>query len=140
IPRSQDDKGYNLYDHLQEDPASPSSIATMPESMDCGQDYSEDSCSNSVISQHGADLEDSSSSSHHGAEDHHQEMDLMSPTLKEKHLEGMIENMYFPPGFQLRRSQSTHSNSSASFKFPVNNNFGETDNFVEDSEIFLFVK
>ncbi|KFM14016.1 hypothetical protein AS27_12659, partial [Aptenodytes forsteri] len=143
IPDSEEDKGDNLYDHVHEDPASPS-ITTIPENMDSSQEGSEGSCSNSVASQHGADGEDGSSSSHHGAEEDHpyQEMDLMSPTLEDKHVEGMMfeSNMHFLPDFQLRRSQSTSSNSSTSIKFPLNNNFGEIDNFQEDHEIFMFVK
>ncbi|KFV16434.1 hypothetical protein N339_01566, partial [Pterocles gutturalis] len=139
IPHSEEDKGDKLYDH--EDPASPSSITTIPESMDSSQESSEDSRSNSVASQHGADGEDGSSSSRHGAEEDHpyQEMDLMSPTLEDKHVEGMmfVSNMHFPPNLQLRRSQST---SSTFLKFPLNNNFGETDNFQADCEIFMFVK
>ncbi|KFQ99197.1 hypothetical protein Y956_03720, partial [Nipponia nippon] len=144
IPESEEDKENNLYDHVHEDPASPSSITTIPESMVSSQESSEDSCSNSVASQHGDDGDDGSSSSHHGAEEDHpyQEMDLMSPALEDKHEEGMMfeSNIRFPLDFQLRRSQSTSSNSSTSLKFPLNNNFGETDNFHEDYEIFIFVK
>ncbi|XP_054675194.1 chloride intracellular channel protein 5 isoform X1 [Grus americana] len=143
IPDSEEDKEDNLFDDVHEEPVSPSSITTIPESMDSDQESSEDSCSNSVASQHGADGEDSSSS-HHGAEEDHpyQEMDLMSPALEDKHGEGMMfeRNMHFPPNFQLRRSQSTSSNSSTSLRFPLNNNFGETDNFQEEYDIFLFVK
>ncbi|PKU26792.1 chloride intracellular channel protein 5 isoform x1 [Limosa lapponica baueri] len=112
--------------------------------MDRSQEGSEDSCRNSVASQHGADGEDGSSLFHHGAEEDHpyQEMDLISPTLEDKHVEGMMfeSNMHFLPDIQLRRSQSISSNSSTSLKFPPNNNFGETDNFQEDFEIYLFVK
>ncbi|XP_032860906.1 chloride intracellular channel protein 5 isoform X2 [Tyto alba] len=143
IPDSEEDKGCNLYDRAREDPPSLSSITTIPESMDSSQESSEDSCSNSVASQHGADGEDGSSSSHHGAEDHpYQEVDIVSPTLEDKHVEGIMfeSNMHFPPYFQLRRSQSTSSNSLTSLKFPLNNNFGETDNFQEDCEICVFVK
>ncbi|KAM6139207.1 uncharacterized protein FYN12_001885 isoform 2-T7 [Phoenicopterus ruber ruber] len=143
IPDFDEDKGDHLYDPVHEDPASPSSITTIPESMENSQESSEDSCSNSVASQHGADGEDGSSS-HHGAEEDHpyQEMDLISPTLEDKHAEGMMfeSNVHFPPDFQLRRRQSTSSNSSTSLKFPLNNNFGETDNFQEDCEICIFVK
>lgn len=142
FPASKEDKQVNLYDHIHEDPASPS-IAAVPESMDCSHESSEDSYSNSVVSQHGADKEDGSSSYHGAVENHpYQKMDLLSPTLEAKHIEGMMfeSNMHFPPGFQLRRSQSTSSNSSTSLKFPLNNNFGETDNFQEDYEIFMFVK
>ncbi|KFQ63350.1 hypothetical protein N334_13973, partial [Pelecanus crispus] len=142
IPDSEEDKGDDLYSHDHEDPASPSSITTIPESVASSQEGSEDS--NSVDSQHGADEEDGSSSSLHGAEEDHpyQEMELMSPTLEDKHVEGMMfdSSTHFPPGFQLRRSQSTSSTSSTSLKFPFNNNFGETDNFQEDYEIFMFVK
>ncbi|KFP99013.1 hypothetical protein N330_11426, partial [Leptosomus discolor] len=144
IPDSEEDKGDNPYDHVHEDPTSSSSITAIPESIDSNQESSEDSCSNSVASQHGADGEDGSSSSHRGAEEDHpyQEMDLMSPTLEDKHVEGMVfeSNMHLPSNSQLRRSQSTSSNSSTSLKFPLNNNFGETDNFQEDCEIFIFVK
>ncbi|KFZ66502.1 hypothetical protein N321_05055, partial [Antrostomus carolinensis] len=143
IPDSQEDKGDHLYDYVHEDPVSPSSITTIPESMDSSHESSEDSYSNSVASQHGADGEDGSSS-HHGAEEDHpyQEMNQMSPTLEDKHVEGMMfeSNVHFPPDFQLRQSQSPSSNSSTSLKFPLNNNFGETDNFQEDYEIFMFVK
>ncbi|KFV15639.1 hypothetical protein N340_06766, partial [Tauraco erythrolophus] len=134
------DKRDNLYDH---DPVLTSSVTTIPESMDSSQESSEDSYSNSVASQHEADGEDGSSS-HHGTEEDHsyQEMDLMSPALENKDVEGMMfeSNMHFPPGFQLRRSQSTSSHSPTSLKFPLNNNFGETDNFQEDHEIFMFIK
>ncbi|KFQ65686.1 hypothetical protein N335_13080, partial [Phaethon lepturus] len=143
IPDSEEDKRNKLFDHVHEDPASPPSITAIPESMDSSQENSEDSCSNSVASQHGADGEGGSSSSHHGAEEDHpyQETDLMSPALEDKHIEGMFEsNMHFPPEFQLHQSQSTSSNASTSLKFPLNNNFGETDNFQEDYEIFMFVK
>jgi len=144
IPESEEHKVDNLYEHIHEDPVSPSSITSIPESMDSSQESSEDSSNNSVASQHGADEEDGSSSSHHGAEEDHpyQEMDVVSPTVEDKHTEGMMfeSNMHFPPDFQLRRSQSTSSNSSTSLKFPLNNNFGETDNFQEDHEIFMFVK
>ncbi|KFZ48666.1 hypothetical protein N338_13111, partial [Podiceps cristatus] len=143
-PDSEEDKRDNLYDPVHEDPASPSSITTIPESMDDSQESSEDSCSNSVASEHGADAEDGSSSSHRGAEEDHlyHDVDLMSPTLEDKYGEDMMfeGNMHFPPDFQLRRSQSTSSNSPTSLKFPLNNNFRETDNFQEDSEIFIFVK
>ncbi|XP_064304268.1 chloride intracellular channel protein 5 isoform X1 [Phalacrocorax carbo] len=143
IPESEEDKGDNLYEHDQEDPASPSSIATLPESTVSSQEGSEDRDSNSVASQHGADGEDSSSS-HHGAEEDHpyHEMDLMSPTVEDKDVEGMMfeSNTHYPLDFQLRRSQSTSSNSPTSLKFPLNNNFGETDNFQEEYGIFLFVK
>lgn len=143
IQDAKEDKRDNLYDHVHEDPASPSSTTTLPESMDSSQDSSEDSCSNSVAFQHGADGEDGSSS-HHGAEEDrpYQEMDLMSPTLEDKHVEGRMfkSNMHFPLDFQLRRSPSTSSNSPTSLKFPLNNNFGETDNLQEDCEIFMFVK
>ncbi|KFQ54905.1 hypothetical protein N333_10621, partial [Nestor notabilis] len=141
---SKEDKRDNLYDHAHEDPASPSSITTLPESMDSSPDSSEDSCSNSVASQHRADGEDGSSSPYHGAEEDHpyQEMDLMSPTLEDKDVEGMMfkRNVHFPADFQLRRTRNTSSNSPTSLKFPLNNNFGETDNFQEDCEIFMFVK
>lgn len=144
IPDSKEDKRDNPYENVHEDPVSSSSITTIPESMDGSQESSEDSCSNSVASQHGADGEDSSSSSPHGAEEDplYQEVDMMSPTLEDKHVEDMMfgSNMHFPPDFQLRRSQSTSSNSSTSFKFPFNNNFGEIDNFQEDYEIYMFVK
>ncbi|XP_069706917.1 chloride intracellular channel protein 5 isoform X1 [Phaenicophaeus curvirostris] len=146
IPDSEEDKSDNLYDHAHEDSASPFSVTTTPESMDLlSQESSEDSCSNSVASQQGADGEEGSSSSHHGdaGEDNsYQEVHLMSPTLEGKHEEGMMfeSNMDFPPDFQLRRSQSTSSNSPTFLKFPLNNNFGETDNFQEDYEIFMFVK
>ncbi|KAM6367538.1 uncharacterized protein FN964_003138 [Alca torda] len=140
----EEDKGDNLSDPIHEDPASPSSIATTLESMDSSQESSEDSRRNSVASRHGADGEDGSSLSHHGAEEDHpyQEMDPISPALEDKHVEGMMfeSNTHFPPDIQLRRSQSISSNSSASLKFPPNNNFGETDNFQEDYEIFMFVK
>lgn len=142
IPDSQEDKRDHLYDHVHEDPASPS-ITMIPESMDSSHESSEDSYSNSVASQHGTDREDGSSS-HHGAEEDHpyQEMNLVSPALEDKHVEGMMfeSNVHFPPDFQLRQSQSPSSNSSTSLKFPLNNNFGETDNFQEDYEIFIFVK
>ncbi|XP_009981991.1 PREDICTED: chloride intracellular channel protein 5 isoform X1 [Tauraco erythrolophus] len=140
ISDSVKDKRDNLYDH---DPVLTSSVTTIPESMDSSQESSEDSYSNSVASQHEADGEDGSSS-HHGTEEDHsyQEMDLMSPALENKDVEGMMfeSNMHFPPGFQLRRSQSTSSHSPTSLKFPLNNNFGETDNFQEDHEIFMFIK
>ncbi|KAM6323403.1 chloride intracellular channel protein 5 isoform 1-T1 [Aegotheles albertisi] len=144
IPDSEEDKGGNLYGPVHEDPASPYSITAVPESMDSSQESSEDSCSNSVASQHGADGEDGSSSYRHGAEEDHpyQETDLMSPTLEDKQVEDMMfeRNMHFPPDLQLRRTQSTSSNSPTSLKFPLNNNFGETDNFQEDDEIFMYVK
>lgn len=144
IPDAEEDKGNNLYDSVHEDPVSPFSMTTIPESMDSCQESSEDSRSNSVASQHGADGEDGSSLSHHGAEEDHlyQDVYAVSPALEEKHEEGMMfeGNMHFPPDFQLRRSQSTSSNSSTSLKFPPNNNFGETDNFRDDCEIFMFVK
>ncbi|XP_062429237.1 chloride intracellular channel protein 5 isoform X1 [Rhea pennata] len=197
IPESEDDKGNHLYDHVREDLASPSSTTTNAESMDFGLESPEDSRSNSVASQHGLDGEDGSSSSHHGAEDYQEEMELMSPTQEDKHVGGMmfensmlsptgfhvtsqrdfdgedgssfhrnaeedhqnqekmdlmspsqedkhVGNMMFdnspPTVFQLHRSQSTSSNSPTSIKFPLNNNFGETDNFQEDYEIYMFVK
>ncbi|KFO74331.1 hypothetical protein N303_10710, partial [Cuculus canorus] len=145
IPDSEEDKRDNLYDHVYEDSVSPSSVTTTPESMDLlSQESSEDSCSNSEASQQGADGEEGSSSSHNGSgkDNSYQEVDPMSPTLQDKHADGMMfeSNMNFPPELQLRRSQSTSSNSSNSLKFPINNNFGETDNFQEDYEIFMFVK
>ncbi|KGL73620.1 hypothetical protein N309_04228, partial [Tinamus guttatus] len=145
IPESEEDKEDLLNGHVREDLASPSSTTTNAESMDLGQETPENSRSNSVASQHGLDGEDGSSSSHHGAEDYqYQEaMDLMSPTQEDKHVGGrmMFENsMLSPTGFQLRRSQSTSSNSPTSIKFPLNNNLGETDNFQEDYEIHMFVK
>lgn len=140
IPESEEEQENNLYDH--EDPAS--SITAISESMVSSQESSEDSCNNSVASQHGADGEDGSSSSHHDAEEDHpyQEMDRMSPTLEDKHIEDTLfeSNVHFPLDFQLRRSQSTSSNSSTSIRFPLNNNFGETDNFQEDYDICIFVK
>ncbi|KFQ34825.1 hypothetical protein N332_05146, partial [Mesitornis unicolor] len=146
VPDSEEDKGYNIYDDVYEDPASASSITPVPESMDSNQDYSEDSHSNSVASQHAADGEDVSSSSHHGAdgEDDHpyQEMSLMSRTVVDKHTEDVMfeSNTDFPPYLQLQQSQSTSSNSSTSLKFPFNNNCRETDNNQDNYEIFMFVK
>ncbi|KAM6407120.1 chloride intracellular channel protein 5 isoform 2-T2 [Pluvialis apricaria] len=144
IPDSEEDKGENLYDPVHEDAASPFSITAIPESVEDCHESSEDSCSNSVASEHGADGEDGSSLSHHGAEEDHlyQDVDVVRPTLEDKHVEGMMfeNNVHFPLDVQLRRSQSTSSNSSASLKFPPNNNFGETDNFQDDCEIFMFVK
>ncbi|XP_065486601.1 chloride intracellular channel protein 5 isoform X1 [Caloenas nicobarica] len=142
FPDSKEDKRVNLYGRVHEDPVSPS-ITIVPESMDSSQESSEDSYSNSVVSQHGADRENGSSFHRGAVEDHlYRKMDLLSPNLEDKHVEGMMfeSNVHFPPGFQLRRSQSTSSNSSTSLKFPLNNNFGETDNFQEDDEIFIFVK
>ncbi|KAM6280236.1 chloride intracellular channel protein 5 isoform 1-T1 [Porphyrio hochstetteri] len=133
MPGSEEEKGDNLYDHVHEDPASPA-IAAIPESMDSIQESSEDSCSNSVASQH-EDDEDNGSSDNDAEED--QEMDLTRPAPEDEHTEGMMfENMHF----QLRRSQNTSSNTSTSLRFPLNNNFRETDNFQEDYTIFLFVK
>ncbi|KFV93868.1 hypothetical protein N326_00406, partial [Eurypyga helias] len=143
IPDSEEDRGDNPYDHFHEDPVPTSSITTIPESMDSSQESSEDSCSNSVASQHEADGEDDSSSHHGGEEDHpYQDMDLMSPTLEDKHVEGMMfdSNTHFSPDFQLSQTQSTSSNSSTSLKFPLNNNYGENDNFEENCQIFMFVK
>lgn len=142
FPDSKEDKRVVIYDRVHEDAGSPS-ITIVPESMDISQDSSEDSYSNSMVFHHGADREDGSSSHHGAVEDHlYQKMDLLSPTLEDKHVEGMMfeSNVHFPPGFKLRRSQSNSSNSSTSLKFPLNNNFGETDNFQEDYEIFMFVK
>ncbi|XP_025895760.1 chloride intracellular channel protein 5 isoform X2 [Nothoprocta perdicaria] len=145
IPESEEDKEDLLNGHVREDLASPSSPTTNAESMDLDEETPEDSRSNSVASQHhGIEEEDGSSSSHHGAEDYQyqEEMDLMSPSQEDKHVrERMFENsMLLPTSFQLRRSQSTSSNSAASIKFPLNNNLGETDNFQEDYEIHMFVK
>ncbi|XP_027528449.1 chloride intracellular channel protein 5 isoform X1 [Neopelma chrysocephalum] len=154
VSDSEEDKGGHLYYHVHKDSASPSSIANIPENMNGSQENSEDSCSNSVASQHGDDGEDDSSfhhgageddsSSHYGAgEDHpYQQMDLMSPGLEEKHVEVMMleSNLHFPPDFQSHLRQSTFSNSSTSLKFPLNNNSGETNNFQEDFEIYIFVK
>ncbi|KFQ33835.1 hypothetical protein N331_02916, partial [Merops nubicus] len=143
IPESEEDRGDNLYHHVHEDPASPSSITTIPESMDSNQESSEGSCSNSVASQQGADGEAASFSSHRGAEEDHpyQETDLMRSALEDRHIEDMMfeRKIHFPPDFQLRRSQST-SSSPTSLKFPLGNNSGGTDNFQEDSQIFMFVK
>ncbi|XP_027519203.1 chloride intracellular channel protein 5 isoform X1 [Corapipo altera] len=154
VSDSEEDKGGHLYYHVRKDSASPSSTANIPENMNGSQENPEDSCSNSVASQHGDYGEDDSSfhrgagqdgsSSHCGAgEDHpYQQMDLMSPALEEKHVEvTMLEsNLHFPPDFQSRLRQSTSSDSSTSLKFPLNNNSGETNNFQEDFEIYIFVK
>ncbi|KFU95110.1 hypothetical protein M959_15283, partial [Chaetura pelagica] len=142
IPDSEEDKGDNLYDHVHEDLVSPYSITTIPESMDSSQEGSEDSCSNSVASLHGPDGVDGSSSHHDVEEDHlYQDVDLINPTVEDKQVDSMFESsMHLPPDFQLRRTQYTSSNYSTSFKFPHNNNFGETDNFQKDCEISLFVK
>ncbi|KAJ7416316.1 hypothetical protein WISP_72357 [Willisornis vidua] len=154
VSDSEEGKGDNLYDDVHEDSPSHSSITNIPENMDGSQENSEDSCSNSVASLHGDDGENSSShhradgendsSSPHGAgEDHpYQQMDLISPALEDTHVEGTMfeSNLHFPPDFQLRQRQSTYSNSSTSLKFPLNNNSGETNNFQEDFEIYIFVK
>ncbi|XP_009666265.2 chloride intracellular channel protein 5 [Struthio camelus] len=101
IPEFEEGKGNHLYEHVHEDLASPSSTTTIPESMDFVQESPEDSCSNSVTSQHGLDGEDGSSLSHRGAEEdcqYQEEMDLMSPSQEDKHVEGMMfENGMLSP-------------------------------------------
>ncbi|XP_030801530.1 chloride intracellular channel protein 5 isoform X1 [Camarhynchus parvulus] len=143
VSDSEENKGGDLFDHVHEDSASPFSISNTPENMDGSKENSEDSCDNSVASQHGSDGEDDSSS-HHGAEEGYpqQQMDLMSPILEDKDEEGSMfeSNLHFPPDFQFRQRQSTYTNSSTSLKFPLNNNSGETNNFQEDFEISVFVK
>lgn len=143
VSDSEENKGADLFDHVHEDSASPFSITNNPENMDGSKENSEDSCNNSVASQHGSDGEDDSSS-HHGAEEDYpqQQMDLMSPILEDKDEEGSMfeSNLHFPPDFQFHQRQSTFTNSSTSLKFPLNNNSGETNNFQEDFEIFVFVK
>ncbi|KFV77808.1 hypothetical protein N308_10213, partial [Struthio camelus australis] len=141
----EEGKGNHLYEHVHEDLASPSSTTTIPESMDFVQESPEDSCSVHVTSQYGVDKEDDSSSSHHGAEEDHQcqeDMDLVSPSQEDKHVEGvMFENSVLSPtGFQLCQSRSTSSSSPTSIEFPLNNNLGETDNFQEVYDIHMFVK
>lgn len=139
----EENKGGDLSDHVPEDSASPFSIANIPENTEGSKENSEESCNNSVASQYGSDGENDSLS-HHGAEEDQpqQQMDLMSPSLEDKEVEGtMIENtLPFPPDFQFRLRQSTFTNSSTSLKFPPNNNCGENNNFQEDSEISIFVK
>ncbi|XP_052549056.1 chloride intracellular channel protein 5 isoform X1 [Tympanuchus pallidicinctus] len=139
MPGSEEDKGNHLYDRVPEDPASPSSTTTIPEMMDLSQDCNEGSRSTSVASQHGSDGESSSSSEHSAADEHpYQDMDQMSPAHEDKPM--TFENCGFcPPGFHLRRSQST-STSPTSLKFPLGTNIGENNNFEEDYEIFMFVK
>ncbi|KAJ7405522.1 hypothetical protein BTVI_68834 [Pitangus sulphuratus] len=66
VSDSEEDKGGNLYYHVRKDSASPPSVTNIPENMDGSQENSEDSCSNSVVSQRGDDGEDDSSL-HHGA-------------------------------------------------------------------------
>ncbi|XP_032041145.1 chloride intracellular channel protein 5 [Aythya fuligula] len=144
IPDYEEDKGDHLYNHVPEDPASPSSTTTEPEMMDCSQESPENSRSNSVASQHEADGEIGSSSEHSAEDDHpYQRMNQMSPTQEDKHVDdGTFENNIFCQfsGFPLRRSQSTSSNSPTSLKFPHSSNLREIYNFEEDHEIFLFVK
>lgn len=143
IPDYEEDKGDHLYNHIAENPASPSSTTTDAEMMDCSQESPENSRSNSVASQHEADGEIGSSSEHSAEDDHpFQGMDPMSPTQEDKDVEDRTfeNNIFCPPGFQLRRSQSNSSNSPTSLKFPHSSNLRETDNFEEDYEIFLFVK
>nr|XP_021382915.1 chloride intracellular channel protein 5 isoform X1 [Lonchura striata domestica] len=139
VSDSEENKGGAFFHHVHEDSASPFSITNTPENMDGSKENSEDSCNNSVASQHGSDGEDDSSS-HHGAEEDYpqQQMHLMSPALEDKDIEGTMfaSNLHFPPDFQFRQRQS---NSSTSLKFPLNNN-GETNNFQEDLEISIFVK
>lgn len=139
MPDSEEDKGDHLYDRVPEDPASPSSTATIPEMMDLSQDCNEGSRSSSVASQHGSDGESSSSSERSAADEHlYQDVDQMSPAQEDKPM--TFESSGFcPPGFHLRRSQST-STSPTSLKFPHGSNIGENDNFEEDYEIFMFVK
>lgn len=143
VSDSEENKGADLFEHVHEDSASPFSIPNNPENMDGSKENSEDSCNNSVASQHGSDGEDDSSS-HHGAEEGYpqQQMDLMSPILEDKDEEGSMfeSNLHFPPDFQFHQRQSTFTNSSTSLKFPLNNNSGETNNFQEDFEISVFVK
>lgn len=140
VSDSEENKGADLFDHVHEDSASPFSITNTPENTDGSKENSEDSCNNSVASQHGSD----DTPSHHGAgEDYpQQQMDLMSPTLEDKDIEGSMfeSNLHFPPDFQFRQRQSTYTNSSTSLKFPLNNNSEETNNFQEDFEISVFVK
>ncbi|KFP05477.1 hypothetical protein N300_02192, partial [Calypte anna] len=140
IPDSEEEKGDNFYNNVREDPP-PYSLTTIPESMDGSQEGSEDSCSNSATSQHGADREDGSSS-HHGAEEYIQEMDLGNPALEDKHIDDIVfpSNMRGSPGFLSRQTPITSSNSSMSLRFPLNNNLGETGNSKEDCEIYMFVK
>uniref|UniRef100_A0A8C8RMZ7 Chloride intracellular channel protein n=1 Tax=Pelusios castaneus TaxID=367368 RepID=A0A8C8RMZ7_9SAUR len=144
IPDSEEAKGDHLYDQVHEDPASPSSNTT-PESMDTScQGSPEHSRSNSLSSQQGGYGEDGSASSQQGAEEdqHHQEeMEIMSPTHGEKHVERMkFENKIpSPTSFSLSKSLGTSISSPTSSRFPANNNLGEIDNFQE-SEICLFMK
>ncbi|RMC17116.1 hypothetical protein DUI87_05693 [Hirundo rustica rustica] len=138
-----EEKKVDLSDHVPEDSASPFSIANIPENTDDSKENAEDSCNNSVASQYGSDGENDFSS-HHGSEEDQpqQQMDLMSPTLEDKDVEGTMfeSNPHFPPDFQFRQRQSNLTNSSTSLKFPLNNNFGETNSFQEDFEISIFVK
>lgn len=142
VSDSEENKGGAFFHHVCEDSASPFSIINTPENMDGSKENSEDSCNNSVASQHGSDREDDSSS-HHGAEEDYpqQQMHVISPALEDKDIEGTMfeSNLHFPPDFQFRQRQSTFTNSSTSLKFPLNNN-GETNNFQEDLEISIFVK
>lgn len=140
----EENKGGDLSGHeIPEESASPFSVTNIPENADGSQENSEDSCNDSVASQHGSDGEDDSSS-HRGAEEDHpqQQMDLMSPTLEDKDVEGTMfeSNLHFPPDFQLRQRQSTFTSSSTSLKFPLNNNCRETNSFQEGFEISIFVK
>lgn len=139
MPDSEEDKGDHLYDRVLEDPASPSSTTTMPEMMDLSQESNEDSRSSSVASQHGPDEESSSSSEHSAADEHlYQDVGHMSPAQEDKPM--TFESSEFcPPGFHLRRSQST-STSPTSLKFPHGSNIGENNNSEEEYEIFMFVK
>ena len=139
MPDSEEDKADHLYDRVLEDPASPSSTTTMPEMMDLSQESNEDSRSSSVASQHGPDEESSSSSEHSAADEHlYQDVGHMSPAQEDKPM--TFESSEFcPPGFHLRRSQST-STSPTSLKFPHGSNIGENNNSEEEYEIFMFVK
>lgn len=143
VSDSEENKGDDFSDHVPEDSASPFSFTNIPEKTDGSKENSEDSSNNSVASQCGSDREDDSSS-HHGAEEDHpeQQMDLMSPTVEDKDVEGTMfeSNLHFPPDFQFRQRQSTSTNSSTFLKFPLNNNSGETKNFQEDFDIYVFVK
>lgn len=143
VSDSEENRGGDLSDHVPEDSASPFSITNIPENTEGSKENSEGSCNDSVASQYGSDGENDSSS-HRGAEEEQpqQQMDLMSPTLGDKEAEGTMfeSNLRFPPDFQFRQRQSPSTNSSTSLKFPLNNNFGENNNFQEDAEITIFVK
>lgn len=141
VPDSEDTKGEELYDRIEEDSLSPSPTAALDGVYVNYTNNPENSHSSSVSSQHGYDGGEESDSSSEDQQ-HQEDIELLSPREDDQSTASMAfgnKVLSLADASQMK-AQGTSKSFSTTIKFPhysseENNNFPK-----EDHEIFLIVK